>query len=67
MVFDIHRVKVVSVEFGDVDPYGENAIETYKNAMDASNDDGTKIKALLLCNPHNPTGRCYVRRTAPFV
>jgi len=66
MIFDTHRVKLVPVEFKDVDPFGEDAITTYKNAMIASDNEGTKIKAILLCNPHNPTGRCYVRRTAPL-
>jgi aspartate/methionine/tyrosine aminotransferase len=68
MIFDTHRVKVVPVEFEDADPFSadDKTIEAYKNAFYSSNYDGTKVKAILLCNPHNPTGRCYVRRTAPF-
>jgi histidinol-phosphate/aromatic aminotransferase/cobyric acid decarboxylase-like protein len=58
------RVKVVAVDFESegkpVDPFTADAIERYRNVMETSNDDGTNIKAILLCNPHNPLGRCFV-------
>ena len=52
-------VKVVPVSFGDVDPFCSEGVECYEDAILQSNENGIRIKALMLCNPHNPTGRCY--------
>ncbi|KAL7266769.1 hypothetical protein RUND412_010667 [Rhizina undulata] len=57
--FSRSRVKTVPVTFGDVDPFSKEAVQIYRNAFDTSNDLGTPIKAILLCNPHNPLGRCF--------
>lgn len=54
-------IKVVSVKFGDVDPFGVEAVPKYEDALLRSEKSGTKVKALILCNPHNPLGRCYSR------
>ncbi|KAI5791042.1 pyridoxal phosphate-dependent transferase [Pyronema domesticum] len=42
------RVKIVGVEFGSVDPFSREATVP-------------PITAILLCNPNNPTGRCFSR------
>jgi aspartate/methionine/tyrosine aminotransferase len=52
-------VNVVSVSFGTVDPCGLNCVAVYEAAILASNAEGVKIRALALCHPHNPLGRCY--------
>lgn len=39
--------------------FGEQGFEIDFDALGAAIDAGTKI--LLLCNPHNPSGRCYSR------
>ena len=31
----------------------------YEEAILKAAKDGVKIRALLLCNPHNPLGKCY--------
>lgn len=31
----------------------------YENAILKAAEQGTKIKALVICNPHNPLGKCY--------
>jgi aspartate/methionine/tyrosine aminotransferase len=54
-------IKVISVKFGDVDPFGVEAVPKYEDALLRSEKSGTKVKALILCNPHNPLGRCYSR------
>ncbi|KAF2792391.1 PLP-dependent transferase [Melanomma pulvis-pyrius CBS 109.77] len=56
-------VKVISVSFGDIDPCGPDCVTRYEEALIASNTNGVKIRALMLCHPHNPLGRCYSRGT----
>lgn len=55
--------RIVPVTFGDVDPCGPDCVAEYESALIESNDRGTKIRALLLCHPHNPLGRQYSRDT----
>ncbi|CAI7624278.1 unnamed protein product [Penicillium pancosmium] len=52
-------VGLLEVEFGKVDPFGLAAIEKYEEALSAARQKGFRVKALLLCSPHNPLGRCY--------
>lgn len=54
-------VKVVPVAFKEVDPFGVEAVQKYEDALLKSRDAGRPVAALMLCNPHNPTGRCYTR------
>ncbi|KAK2755777.1 putative secondary metabolism biosynthetic enzyme [Arachnomyces sp. PD_36] len=54
-------VKAVGVSFGDVDPFGLGAVSKYEEALLRSRQEGVPVKALLLCSPHNPLGRCYPR------
>ncbi|KAH9871231.1 hypothetical protein IAQ61_005410 [Plenodomus lingam] len=55
--------KVVPVSFGTTDPCGPDCVPHYEAALLASNRAGVPIRALLLCHPHNPLGRCYTRPT----
>ncbi|KAI3281348.1 hypothetical protein DTO002I6_9847 [Penicillium roqueforti] len=53
---------VVSVNFGDCDPFSIEAVAKYEQALlDFQQTKGRKVKALMLCHPHNPLGRCYPR------
>lgn len=54
-------VKSVYVEFGRVDPFSIESVEAYEAALAEAAKEGIKVRALLLCNPHNPLGRCYSR------
>jgi len=54
-------VKVVPVSFGETDPFVSEAVNCYEIALLSSRDAGVRISAIMLCNPHNPTGRCYSR------
>ncbi|KAF2450605.1 PLP-dependent transferase [Karstenula rhodostoma CBS 690.94] len=56
-------VKVVPVAFGEVDLCGSDCVARYEEALLKSNADGVKVRALLLCHPHNPMGRCYSTTT----
>ncbi|KAF9455981.1 pyridoxal phosphate-dependent transferase [Collybia nuda] len=49
----------VRVEIRDVGTMKE--IEALEEARWKSEANGTKVRAVLLCNPHNPLGRCYER------
>ncbi|KAA8904584.1 hypothetical protein TRICI_005454 [Trichomonascus ciferrii] len=53
--------KVVPVPFHDVDPLSKAAIGKYEAALSKAKEDGITVKGLILCNPHNPLGRCYSR------
>lgn len=53
--------KVVPVAFSGVEPFDVDAVQKYEAVLLQSRDKGRPIAALMLCNPHNPTGRCYTR------
>lgn len=53
---------VVPVNFKDSDPLSMEAVQKYEQALlDFQEKTGKKVKALMLCHPHNPLGRCYPR------
>lgn len=54
-------VQSVGVGFGDVDPFSMDAILKYEEALVEAQNSGVPIRALFLCSPHNPLGRCYPR------
>ncbi|RFU26141.1 hypothetical protein B7463_g10197, partial [Scytalidium lignicola] len=55
------EVKPVLVGFqaADVDPTSLEVVKCYEEALIEANTNGTPVKALLFCNPHNPFGRFY--------
>ena len=55
------RVQCEYVGFGDVDQFSLEAVTKYEEALQAAERNGTNIRALVLCHPHNPLGRCYPR------
>ncbi|EKG11250.1 1-aminocyclopropane-1-carboxylate synthase, partial [Macrophomina phaseolina MS6] len=55
------KVRVVGVPFGSIDPFSFEAVAKYEETLLRSNRAGVPIKALVLCTPHNPLGRCYTR------
>ncbi|PYH47051.1 putative aminotransferase [Aspergillus saccharolyticus JOP 1030-1] len=53
---------VVQVAFDDCDPFSLGAVDKYEQALlQFQRETGRKVKALMLCHPHNPLGRCYPR------
>ncbi|PYH90496.1 PLP-dependent transferase [Aspergillus ellipticus CBS 707.79] len=55
---------VVPVEFGEYDPFSLEAVDRYEEALlSFQKKTDRKIRALMLCHPHNPLGRCYPRKT----
>lgn len=51
------------VEFNDEDQFAPEAVQKYKEAILAAEKSGTHIRAIILCNPHNPLGQCYPEAT----
>ncbi|KAF7857273.1 hypothetical protein EAF04_009514 [Stromatinia cepivora] len=57
---DRARVKVVPVSIGSLENVTTMAgVHKHEEALLAARQTGIKIKGLMLCNPHNPLGRCY--------
>jgi 1-aminocyclopropane-1-carboxylate synthase len=52
-------VKPVFVSFHGEDQFTKEAVGLYELAITEAQKDGIKVRALLICNPHNPLGRCY--------
>ena len=56
------QAEVVPVDFGDVDPLGPDAVAQYEKAAKAFEErSGKRVRAVMLCHPHNPLGRCYAQ------
>ncbi|KAL1588756.1 hypothetical protein WHR41_02451 [Cladosporium halotolerans] len=57
-------VKCVYASFNSEDQFSPNgAVKGYEQALEQAESEGTKIRALLLCHPHNPLGQCYPAET----
>ncbi|KAH7927596.1 PLP-dependent transferase [Leucogyrophana mollusca] len=58
------QVKLVAAHIPrDVDPLSLAAIKYTSAAIEASNASGTRIRVVILCNPHNPLARVYPKET----
>ncbi|KAI7156417.1 PLP-dependent transferase [Hortaea werneckii] len=58
------KVSTVHVSFPPgTDQFSPAAVAHYEKTLFASQQAGTKIRAILLCHPHNPLGRPYPRET----
>jgi xeroderma pigmentosum group C-complementing protein len=57
------RCQLVYVAFDDVDQFSVDCVEKYETALVEAQEAGIKIRALLICNPHNPLGICYPKET----
>ncbi|KAI0126681.1 1-aminocyclopropane-1-carboxylate synthase [Xylariales sp. AK1849] len=67
--FDIHfslqpGVSVVNTDTGhDIEADFEGDLQhCFQEACDAASNQGRTVRAVVLTNPHNPTGLCYSRR-----
>ncbi|GFF75125.1 1-aminocyclopropane-1-carboxylate synthase 6 [Aspergillus lentulus] len=55
--------QLIYTPFHDDDQFGPDAVARYEEAFLQARETGVTIRALLICNPHNPLGRCYPRET----
>ena len=56
-------IRTIPVSFEVIDPLSPEAITLYQEALIGAQARGIRVKGLLICNPHNPLGRCYPRQT----
>lgn len=54
--------QLVHVEVG-AEPAGAHTLKAFETKLDELQRAGTKTRAIILCNPHNPLGFCYPRET----
>jgi aspartate/methionine/tyrosine aminotransferase len=54
-------VGLIMVKFGSIDPLSIEAVRKYEEAILDAQKRGVAVRGLILCNPHNPLGRCYPR------
>ena len=59
----LSSVHLEYVHVGDKDQFSPDSVAAIETGLDAAIARGKKIKALIICNPHNPLGRCYPRET----
>ena len=57
----MYRVGCEFVSFGDIDQFSAACVSAYSDAIQAANKEGKRIRAIMLCNPHNPLGKCYTK------
>ncbi|EXK24703.1 hypothetical protein FOMG_18582 [Fusarium oxysporum f. sp. melonis 26406] len=55
------EAKIIGVSFEESDPFSLESVEVYEMALMSAQAQGIRVRAFLLCNPHNPLGRCYTR------
>ncbi|ORY02997.1 PLP-dependent transferase [Basidiobolus meristosporus CBS 931.73] len=53
------ETKVVPVDLNGTDPFQMDHIDRLECAISKAKGEGIRVRAILLCNPHNPLGRCY--------
>lgn len=54
--------ELVYTPFNGVDQFSIDSVACYEETfLQARDENGVPIRALLICNPHNPLGRCYSR------
>lgn len=59
MLTEVFSVEPVWVKVDSHDVTGLEAVEDHERTLLEARKQGKNVKALLLCNPHNPLGRCY--------
>ncbi|GIK06663.1 hypothetical protein Aspvir_002313 [Aspergillus viridinutans] len=55
--------QLIYTPFHGNDPFSPDAVARYEETFLQAREKGVTIRALLICNPHNPLGRCYPRET----
>ncbi|KAE8323746.1 pyridoxal phosphate-dependent transferase [Aspergillus sergii] len=56
-------VQVVYADTGPEEAFTPAVVDKYEAALKRAEEDGAKIRAVLIVNPHNPVGRCYPAET----
>ncbi|KAI8960368.1 PLP-dependent transferase [Daldinia sp. FL1419] len=51
------------IDAGDTEQFSPDCVAAYEAGFEAAKARGVNIKAIIICNPHNPLGRCFARET----
>ncbi|RFN50455.1 hypothetical protein FIE12Z_5319 [Fusarium flagelliforme] len=51
--------EVIQVPCNGIDPFCVDIVEKYEARLQEVKASGKNVAGILLCNPHNPLGRCY--------
>ena len=51
------RCKLIYTPFRDVDQFSVQAVNCYERAFQRAQQNGTRVRALVITNPHNPLGK----------
>lgn len=51
------------IEVGDTGQFSPACVDAFEAGYEAAKARGVNIRALIICNPHNPLGQCYPRDT----
>ena len=57
----MRRVNCEYVSFGQTDQFSAECVPHYENAIESTQSAGKRIRAMILCHPHNPLGKCYTK------
>ncbi|KZP07798.1 PLP-dependent transferase [Athelia psychrophila] len=63
IVYPARAVPVAGHIPAHVDPLSTESISYLRSSIIRSNEEGTKIKMLLFCNPHNPLAQAYPKES----
>jgi hypothetical protein len=53
------RCQLIYTPFGDVDQFSVQAVDCYERAFQGARQNGTRVRALVITNPHNPLGKSW--------
>ncbi|RDW75299.1 hypothetical protein BP6252_06441 [Coleophoma cylindrospora] len=53
------KCELVYTSFPSTDQFSPACVEAYESAYLNALSEGVNVKAVIICNPHNPLGRCY--------
>jgi aspartate/methionine/tyrosine aminotransferase len=53
------RTVLLPVSMGGDEVTSLQGVKRHEEALLEARERGVKVKGMLLCNPHNPLGRCY--------
>ncbi|KUJ17476.1 1-aminocyclopropane-1-carboxylate synthase [Mollisia scopiformis] len=56
-------LNIVYADSDGMDPFSLDIVMQYQKAFNLSAAKGVHVKAILIVNPHNPSGRCYPAET----
>lgn len=52
-----NSVRLEYVSVGDADQFGPACIDAIESGLESARQRGVVVRALMICNPHNPLGK----------